>query len=180
MDIKEIILEEIQHAVFKGFKSNSIYFSDGDNLKCDKKTELGLRKLHDVSRNEPILLAFYNEEFQKGDFFTADRTFVYSTLFLERGISVVKRTITDGWDKSDTDNIDIAFEWESLEEIQYSSNENLFYLIHYNQNDPSYIHSCYFGITKQVGNTNLLTLLNNIVKGIITHTQINTKQSKVF
>ncbi len=169
MDKKDLILQEIQEANWKKFKSELIYFSDGQNLNCGKETELKIRQLHNINRSEPILLAFHRSDYEEGDFFRESRTYIYSALFLETGISVVKRTITKGWDTEDDDNIDFGITWESIETVEYSTENDLFYFIHHNENEPSYVAGYYFGMTRISNPDVILSLMNNIVARLATH-----------
>lgn len=86
-----------------------------ENLELSKTDVIELKKTHKLSEVDEILILFSREYFQEGDLWTADRTFYYTTLFLENRISFYKEEYKHGSGKEN--------EWSS--EIYYTDIESV-------------------------------------------------------
>lgn len=96
-------------------KSSDGFLMTFQNLDLSKTDEIELRKHHKLNDDDEILIIFYKEYFQQGDFWTADRTYTYSTVFLENRISFYKEEYKHPAGKEN--------EWSS--EIDYKDIENV-------------------------------------------------------
>lgn len=90
-------------------------FMTFENLELSKTDVIELKKTHKLSEVDEILILFSREYFQEGDLWTADRTFYYTTLFLENRISFYKEEYKHGSGKEN--------EWSS--EIYYTDIESV-------------------------------------------------------
>lgn len=113
---------------FKIYKANSkvqkIFVNLDGNLKdnagniLSQKEESMIRTWHSIDKKEPIYAVFYAYKEKKGDFFTADRSYYFTTCIREGGISFAGIIQTDGWDKEE-DGI-LAIGWEEIEDISFA------------------------------------------------------------
>jgi len=86
-----------------------------ENLNLSKTDAIELRKQHQLNDDDEILILFHREYFQQGDFWTADRTYTYTTLFLSDRISFYKEEYKHGSGKEN--------EWRT--EIYYTDIESI-------------------------------------------------------
>ncbi|SDH85103.1 hypothetical protein [Myroides phaeus] len=112
-----------------------------ENLWWNKATLLEFRNNHQISRDEEIFLIFNYKIFHKGDFFTADRTYCFCTMFFKNRISFFKTVNTTGWDK-EKDLLD-HLEIDSIESVEVYEESIRFYF--YNENNYSDYPSACFG-----------------------------------
>lgn len=123
--------DSIRHFLkeFKIDKANSkeqkIFVNLDGNLKdnagniLSQKEESMIRTWHSMDKKEPIYAVFYAYKEKEGDFFTADRSYYFTTCIREYGISFAGIIQTDGWDKEE-DGI-LAIGWEEIENISFGS-----------------------------------------------------------
>lgn len=123
-------LKEFKHFLkeFKIDKANSkeqkIFVNLDGDLKdnagniLSQKEESMIRTWHSIDKKEPIYAVFYAYKEKEGDFFTADRSYYFTTCIREGGISFAGIIQTDGWDK-EKDGI-LAIGWEEIEDISFA------------------------------------------------------------
>ncbi|EHQ43927.1 tellurite resistance TerB family protein [Myroides odoratus] len=100
--IKQVIIDtHFYDSMEKSTNFDNSKFMTFQNLNLSKTDNIQYRKLHELSDEEDILILFYNEQFVAGDFWTADRTYTFSTVFLDDRISFCEEVYKHGSGKED-------------------------------------------------------------------------------
>ncbi|MGG5578124.1 hypothetical protein ACPDHL_12390 [Myroides sp. C15-4] len=100
--IKQVIIDtHFYDSMEKSTNFENSQFMTFQNFNLSKTDNIECRKLHELSDEEDILILFYNEQFVAGDFWTADRTYTYSTVFLDNRVSFCKEEYKHGSGKED-------------------------------------------------------------------------------
>jgi len=113
----EIIEQEV--AKLKGkFADTNFYFPQNGRFSISKTDEVKIRQNHDLNETTPIFLIYQKNSFKKGGLFSSDRSFLYSMVFLEKGISFISEQLEGGWlDISDCDDIKLI-EWTEIKDVE--------------------------------------------------------------
>ncbi|WCM42113.1 TerB family tellurite resistance protein [Flavobacterium sp. CBA20B-1] len=118
--MKEIIKQAIIDTHFyDSMQKTNVFetskFMTFESIELSKTDNIELRKQHELIDEDEFLILFYREFYVGGDFWTANRTYTYSTIFLENRISFYKQEYKHG---SGVEN-----EWSS--EIFYKDIESV-------------------------------------------------------
>lgn len=116
MEVKEIIINEINNNIISPNDSEVFYNQDGILHNIPKDKLFKIREINNLDRNTEILYSRYYQFHKQGDFWEASRTVIFSTIFLEDRISIRQIIETTGWDKKPDYIIDIY--WEEIEEVE--------------------------------------------------------------
>lgn len=113
--VKQVIIDTDFYNRIPKMPKDKGFFMTFENLELSKTVDIELRKQHQLSNDDEILILLYRDFFVEGDFWTADRTYTYSTIFLENRISFYKQEYKHGSGKEN--------EWSS--EIYYTDIESV-------------------------------------------------------
>lgn len=114
MEFKDFLLKIVSE---NEHEHPSVYTNKGNGLaNIDKAFLYKLRSLHQLSKDVDVYRAYSSQEFSKGGFFEADRTYYKSVLILEGGLSLMVIEDTSGWGKADDLLLDIP--WRDIENVE--------------------------------------------------------------
>lgn len=123
---KAIIDTNFYDSMSKVIPKDNGFFMTFQNLELTKTDTIELRKQHQLSNDDEILILLYRKFFVEGDFWTADRTYTYSTIFLENRISFYKEEYKHGSGKENEWSSDIFY--KDIESVEvYDEHIRFFY-----------------------------------------------------
>lgn len=111
--------------------SDKSKFMTFENLNLSKTDAIELRKQHQLNYDDEILILFHIEIFRKGNFWTNDITYTYSTIFLENRISFYEEEYKFGIGKVNTESSVIYYKDIDSVEIVYEEKIRFFYTKEY-------------------------------------------------
>ena len=98
--IKQAIIDTDFYNKTKILTANKdVLFMTFQNLELTKTDFIEINKQHELTDDDEILMVFHRGFFEQGDFWTADRTYTYTTLFLPDRISFYKEEYKHGTGK---------------------------------------------------------------------------------
>lgn len=114
---REIIINEINNNINNINELINVFMNLGQGIEgLTKDITFKIREINSLDRNQEVLLVFYYSYYDAGDFWSAARTHIWCTTFLEEGILVRKIIESEGWSK-DPDTI-IDYYWHEIEEVE--------------------------------------------------------------
>src|SRR5690554_4528616 len=111
--------------------SDKSKFMTFENLNLSKTDAIELRKQHQLNDDDEILILFHIEIFRKGNFWTNDITYTYSTIFLENRISFYEEEYKFGIGKVNAESSVIYYKDIDSVEIVYEEKIRFFYTKEY-------------------------------------------------
>ncbi|WP_026978220.1 hypothetical protein [Flavobacterium tegetincola] len=115
MNAKEIIINEINNNVISTDGSEIFFYQNGSLLNIAKDELFKIREINNLDRNTAILYARFSQSFTEGDFWSASKNEIWSTIFLEDRISIRHIIESKGWSKGEDAIIDIY--WDEIDEV---------------------------------------------------------------
>lgn len=144
---------------------DGFYFPQNGQFAFGKTKEAEIRDLYELNKTDKIYLVFYKFIHKEGGIFSADRSFDYSMIFTEEGLTSFSFQIGKGWtDEDDADEVNIA-EWRHIESAEPT--ESSVNIIFKNSNETKEIKfthindDTYFGLDFET-NKNLAKLIESI------------------
>lgn len=141
--MKDIIKQAIADPFFSSRMSKVIpkdkgFFMTFKKLELTKTDFIEINKQNQLTDKDEILMIFHRSFFEQGDFWTADRTFTYTTVFLEDRISFYKEEYKHGSGKENEWSSDIFY--KDVESVEvYDEHIRFFFINEYNALDKEFI-----------------------------------------
>lgn len=173
--LKDIILKEIYNSNPANPNDEHIFVNSGQGLEgIDKESLSKIREINELDKSTDILIAFYDKNYNPGDFWAAARTNISCIIFLEDRICIRIIEETTGWDKAE--DYKKEFYWKDIEEANSVFNvakdandenvENYYVRLFFNSNHKfEDISLDYFGWMVGYNDCSIIAgLINNIVE----------------
>ena len=150
MENKDMILAHVaKHK--SNLKSSNTYFLENGKFSIDKSSLIKIKKIFELEPQDEILFLTFEKEFEKGGLFSSDRTWYWTSVFMENYFMIGRVEDTDGWlGGSDDKHI---IHWKNIENTELFWDEendtNYLRIFFKNSNEYEDILPHWFGIPEE-------------------------------
>lgn len=117
-----LINDNLKHIIHNIKQAPNFFIQrEGNGISTELLKELS--SWHNLAPSEKLELAYYDSLLEKGNFFTADKKYNFSTCITSTSISFSANIESKGWAKSD--DAFIKVNWADIEKVTYAENIDL-------------------------------------------------------